>query len=267
MATPFLEPDAQLIPEDGRWFAECRYCEHFSLGDDEESALSHAREHHDEAHGGKRTPPSDLRGSDLMSRLIDPTSGEYQWAVDAVGEYFTSYTGRMFERLRRVNGADPTPNEVTPLDLVAVTMLGVQIPAAASIRILGSLGNDITDILSDVPDTHLHRAPDELGRGQPAWRLWDLLMTVPGLGPTKVSKLLSRKRTHLIPIHDQRVTWRLQLPQEEWEYFTRWWLQDRNLEGIARLTDDVGGLTDISLLRVLDVAVWRYDEALRPNLR
>ena len=37
---------------------------------------------------------------------------------------------------------------------------------------------------------------------RPAWDLWRALSELPGLGPTTVSKLMARKRPHLIPIFD-----------------------------------------------------------------
>lgn len=45
-------------------------------------------------------------------------------------------------------------------------------------------------------------------------------------------------------------------------------MQDEALVvALERLRRAVGGVGDISLLRILDVAVWRYDKALRPLLR
>lgn len=211
-------------------------------------------------------PPSDLRGSDLLDRLVDDTTAEHRWAVDAVRDYFTWFTGRMFDRLGQVGGRDPAPDEFTATDLVAVTMLDVQIPGAAAIRILEDDQGRLAELLAWIPRGPLHRLPQGLNRDGAAWQAWDALAALQGLGPTKVSKLLARKRPHLVPVRDSRVTWRLHLPDSQWQFHADWWSVEDHWKGVQRMAAAVGGIDDISLLRVLDVAVWRYDNALRPKL-
>ena len=58
----------------------------------------------------------------------------------------------------------------------------------------------LSDIPSDVP---LWEATDEqLAKRSSAWRLWDRLMDIPGVSTARASKLLARKRPHLMPILD-----------------------------------------------------------------
>jgi len=111
----------------------------------------------------------------------------------------TAYTGAHFETL---GGPwdQVQSDEITAADLLAVTTLSVEIPAAASIRILGDDAGKIRDLLAAIPtDCDLPEASDELvDAGAPA-ELWSLLRDLPGMGPTMMSKLIARKRPRLAP--------------------------------------------------------------------
>lgn len=267
MNRPFLLPEPVLEPDDGRWIAACSYCGEHVDGQTRGDALEQAHPHHRDRRETTPPPPSDVRGPELLARLTYTDSPEHAWAAGAIEEYFTRYTGRMFERLGLVAGADPDPDTITATDLVAVSMLGVAVPPSAAIALLGPLQGRITDLLSAVPAGMLHDLPHALGRDGAAWQLWSTLQHLPGMGPTTTSKLMARKRPGLIPIHDSRVTWRLELPEAEWAYWTEWWRHPRHVDAVRSLGDARADLTDISPLRLLDVAVWFYDQSLRPRVQ
>jgi len=69
-------------------------------------------------------------------------------ASTAIRQYFEDhYTGSQFERL-----ADGDANRITANDIVAVSMLGVDVPPAVSVWLLGSDGQDaVGRHLSSVP--------------------------------------------------------------------------------------------------------------------
>lgn len=111
-------------------------------------------------------------------------------AVDMLSKYFdpagtpdkVAWTGGWFERLS--DGCEPegAPDIVTATDLVAVTMLGVAVPASVSVGLLsGALGGRLRALLADVSvGARLETAPAGLvAAGSAADRAWTL-MTKPG---------------------------------------------------------------------------------------
>lgn len=61
------------------------------------------------------------------------------------------YTGAFFERQDGGGDRPAVVDEITTADLVAVTMLGINVPAYAALEILGRLGARIHDLLSAIP--------------------------------------------------------------------------------------------------------------------
>lgn len=181
-------------------------------------------------------------------------------------EYFT---GSQFERI----GAELRDENVfTPADLYSVATLGVNVPARAGIAILETEGSTFNGLLSEIPVGEEIGSLSELeferilGPESIAQQLWDLLRrngqgeSKWGIGHTTASKLIARKRPHLIPIEDSVVdrvinrgrgdSWRLW-----WEAFQH---EGDYLEGRA---DDLRAEIDrpeLSTLRVFDVMLWMW---------
>jgi len=167
------------------------------------------------------------------------------------------YSGAHFERF--------TSNDLFSIDsqdLVAVKMLGVEVPASAAIRILGPDRTAISHLLRMIPPDAAISDPvadSLLAKEGPAWGLWDLLRSLHGLGRTITSKLLAAKRPALVPIYDTHVARALGLDAvNDWDLW-RGFMQDpaakevvallrRNLSGRG-----INGLTD---LRLLDIVIW-----------
>jgi hypothetical protein len=186
-------------------------------------------------------------------------------AGDAVEKYFSTegkgFTGSQFELV-----ADSDhPDEITARDVVAVSMLGVQVPERPARWLLGDGREQVRALLEKVPndvDVWTPAADRLLAENGPLWELWDLLgegswptrRAKNGLGQTKRSKLLAAKRPRLVPVIDKIVEAQLGNPPDYWQAFHEA-LADEPL----RL--EIEGATQnapahVSLLRRLDVVVW-----------
>jgi hypothetical protein len=185
-------------------------------------------------------------------------------AVGRVKRYFGTphYTGRRFERFAGGGDRNEVANCFTAEDLVSVSMLGVRIHGISAIDILETRAEDFNEQLSLIPaDLDLWDAdPNMIGRHSPAWHLWDDLLKIHQVNETAASKLMARKRPRLIPVYDSVVKRALGAPYD-------WWtashnaLQDpalRNRLAEIRTKADVG--EDITLLRIMDVAIWMAHE-------
>lgn len=150
-----------------------------------------------------------------LSRPIDWffLGEERELAIKALGSYCKGrmsgppegprFSGAYFDQL-----ADPDhPDRFMPTDLVAVTMLSVEVPAHAAIWILDAGQQELSQLLQEVgPDRDIWEATDEeLADGSPAHRLWRVLQGLPGVGVVTAGKLLAAKRPSLIPIWDSHV--------------------------------------------------------------
>lgn len=178
------------------------------------------------------------------------------------------YTGAYFELI----GSDDNPSErFTAADLYAVSMLAVQVPAKAGIGILLEQAELFDSLLSRVPDVHIKDLSPEdfelhLGSDSVALELWDRLRRNGAteerwkVGPTTASKIMARKRPHLIPIEDSVVDHVTQRgKRDSWEM---WWQAFREdgdyLETRAERLRQVVKRPSLSTLRVLDVLLWSW---------
>ena len=127
-------------------------------------------------------------------------------------EYYVTrdYTGSHFESIGSKAG---TENVFTAADLYSVSTLSVQVPPRAGIGILGEEAPDFSQLLKQIPNVAIGSLSESefeayLGLESKAMELWDLLRRNRpgdsrwGLGPTTTSKIMARKRPHLIPIED-----------------------------------------------------------------
>lgn len=200
-------------------------------------------------------------------------------ALEHLARYFATnaegqplFTGSQFETFAG-GGDGPTANEITAEDLIAVSTLAVHVPARAALAFLGDERERISGLLSELPvDWHL----EELGTTEfeslnsadgPAQHLWDLLRNFErpwGVGPTTASKIIARKRPHLIPIYDSVVAARVGLKNSagQWRIWSES-LRANNQElsqRIERLRAE-SGQGHVSLLRTLDIVLWMDQRA------
>ena len=195
------------------------------------------------------------RFSDLVDLIYEKGGESAKSSIDA---YFfkNAFTGSAFEKLIDVE----SPNEITSKDLVAVSMLGVDIPATAARWILGEGKHELSSQLSKIdPHLTLTDSDSDLSIGSPAWTLFSKLDARSGLGRTITSKILAAKRPDLIPIYDQHVAKFLGFSKED--YWDPWREFMQSHEGIkcgnrvSELAVNLG-IHNISHLRLLDVVIW-----------
>lgn len=175
------------------------------------------------------------------------------------------YSGAMFERLGGGGDSADVRDVLTAEDLVAVSMLGVNVPAHAAIRLLGPAAGKASKLLAYIP-TNLELAdagPEHIGPQSQAWELWALLHSMHGMGDTTTSKLLARKRPKLIPVQDSLVV--KSLGHDLRRHGDFWTALHRHLqpdhpcglqERLHAIRDHSGAGNDISLIRVLDIVLW-----------
>jgi hypothetical protein len=157
-------------------------------------------------------------------------------AVIALRDYFARYEGSWFDRL-----ADHDhPYSITARDIVAVGTLDVDIPPQTAIWLLGHGTATVTTLLEMIPPswTIWHQDAD-LTRQGAAWKLWNALdsnwwpcdHSDPGMGPTRISKLMAAKRPNLIPIHDSFMCTGVFAGKQPRNYWQPWQDLHRSPEG------------------------------------
>lgn len=183
---------------------------------------------------------------------------EQYYAADDDGT--TRYTGARFEAIAALN---EDPNTIGPADFVAASMLSVNVPPKAAIRLLGPDAETITDLLRQIPpDSRIVDVSSEaLGPASAAGKLWKLLRDGrDGVGPTKTSKLLAAKRPSLLPIWDSFVNEATGLGTlNYWERFQHVLIADdmRIWNWLGDLRSHAPSVpAEASDLRILDVLLW-----------
>lgn len=195
-------------------------------------------------------------------------SADTAGAAELLSRYFhttlddgsPAYTGAMFETFAGGGDAPEVVNTFTPADLVAVSLLSVDVPGAAALRILGRDAENLNGFLERIPtDLELcDTGENEIGPGSPADKLWTSVRGC-GAGPVTTSKLLARKRPRLLPVIDTVVKEVLGHPAKASFWLT---LRAHLAADDGRLADrliairDQAGLPNISVIRCFDVLVW-----------
>ena len=197
---------------------------------------------------------------DVM-RYLDTKS-----AVPLVRRYYSEsgllFSGRKFETICGGGDRKEVANEITSEDLVAVSLLSINIPGDAAISILESNREVLSGHLKKIPtDVSLWDADDKTvdDRGSEAAKAWKVLKDIRGVGWVTANKLLARKRPHLLPVYDRIVKAALQPKSKDF------WIPLRNsllandgqaVKRLGEIREAVGLDVGYPLLRILDVAVW-----------
>jgi hypothetical protein len=146
-------------------------------------------------------------------------------------------------------------------DIVAVSLLGVNIPPQVSLELLDPPDHTVSELLRKIPvKKDLWEVEEStIARGSDADKLWNHLDGIVGVGWVTAGKLMARKRPQLIPVFDRVVRDAL-MPRRS---NTFWVSLRRELNKDGRLVGRLGELKSeaslgrqVPLLRVLDVAVW-----------
>lgn len=192
---------------------------------------------------------------------------EQRDAVALVREYFQrprgdrgGFTGAWFEHLGGGGDREDVQDGYTATDLVAVTMLSVSVPPRAAKVLLEEEPDRFSELLGRIP-TGATILTDE-GQAQlrdsnsPANELWRALDGLHGVGWVTAGKLLARKRPHLVPVWDRDVSAYLGGPSNTWTMFADAFRDEALVARLEEVRSDAG-VQGVSLLRVLDVVMWR----------
>jgi hypothetical protein len=176
--------------------------------------------------------------------------------------YFSTekpFTGAVFELF----GADAHgANEIGCHDLLSLSLLSTPVDGK-TVRYLhenGEFQSEVSRRLTGIHDQDIWDAPTT--SLDAANELSDVLDGVPGLGETRVSKLLCRKRPRLIPISDAYVRDTIVVSLSagqggRWTAYRAAFRADPDLLAeLALLRDETEPAGHLSLLRILDVIAW-----------
>lgn len=186
----------------------------------------------------------------------------------STGSYFDEWAGR--------GDAPKVKDRITDSDLVAVSMLSIPFPAKAAIGFQEpAVAKQITELLTRIPsDRKLseltkEQAQDLLGKESAAVRLWRVLRATDaprwGVGPTTASKILARKRPHLIPIWDV-VIGQVIGKRSAVNQWLNWHALLQPGTGLAARLNHIhelsGVTTDLAEIRIMDAVLWRHGRDL-----
>ncbi len=190
----------------------------------------------------------------LLTHLVE-ADGLY--AKSSLEAYFFKYafTGSSFETFC---GNDP--DNFTAEDIVAVSMLSVNIPPSASRWILGDGKKPLNLLLKEIDENlSIDSSKADLSKCSTAWNLWKLIDSLWGIGPTKASKLLAAKRPFLFPIYDKHVANALQLsPDDYWQPWQKYMCSENGQKAtkIVKQMADSLDKPSLSPLRLFDIVIW-----------
>jgi hypothetical protein len=181
----------------------------------------------------------------------------------STGSYFDEWAGR---------GDTANRDVITDSDAVAVSMLSVTVPAKALVGLAEpETAARITGLLEEIPtDVPLSSLSSEkaaallTGRG-PAALLWKELRRTEdnrwGIGATTASKIMARKRPHLIPIWDE-VIGQVIGKRSSLGQWMNWHRLLTDGTGLPERLAEIHRLSEVELplseLRIMDVILWRY---------
>lgn len=185
-------------------------------------------------------------GARIDEALAEP-AGEL---VNAYFDRAGPFAADTFETL----GANPS-TEISADDLLALTLLDVQLKPPALRRLLGEGSEEAHRRLLEMPsDVDLWDASDEILRS--AAEFWDFLCTLPGVDWVTAGKLGARKRPRLIPVLDSVTLPMLGAPAGDLWTALREALTGPNRRERIDALRPTGVSPNVSVIRLLDVTLW-----------
>lgn len=206
------------------------------------------------------TRPSDAQAISLLRAYYEPAA-EHRAGVVHIGSRFDTWAG---------GGARPeVADTFTADDLIAVSLLGVQVPGRTAILLLDRQAATYSALLAAIgPDRELADvSDDEISPDWPAWRAHDVLRALDGVDWVGAAKLLARKRPRLIPAYDRVVRAALGGEHYFWEPLRESLRADGQAlnSRLLRIRDQAEVPAEISAIRVFDIVAWMdAREALLP---
>jgi hypothetical protein len=179
----------------------------------------------------------------------------------------TGWSGSRFERFAGGGDRPEVADHFTAEDLVAVSLLSVNVPPLGALQILETRADELSDLLARVPRSLELVDVDEIPADWAPNVLWSALRDVPGVGWVTAGKLMARKRPHLVPVYDSVVQAAATPTGSFWDALrTALRVDERALHRhLLSLRDEAEIGDDISVLRVFDVVVWMHYRYLEPT--
>ncbi len=192
---------------------------------------------------------------ELGSRIVEVVKAPADQLLLAFFEEDGPFAGSAFDELR-----ENPRNEFVASDLLAASLLDVRFGPSAVRALLDTGPNSVSKNLADIPDDlDLWNATED--DFSSAYALWTAVRKLPGVGPTRTSKLLARKRPRLIPIVDSVIRKALPLGEDSWKSLQSALADEHVRKGIEDIRPP-GTAATISTLRLLDAATWmRYSQS------
>lgn len=204
--------------------------------------------------------------NDFRSFVLDENCEDQ--LLNYIKEYTenSSYTGAFFHELTYGGPSHPDRfdiSDVASLSLLSVTLNGRM---AKQLTEDSEYTEKLAEELAREPDRDLGDLTFEeaktLNTKAGLDSAWDRIKKVAGVGSTRTSKLLARKRPRLIPIWDSVIKRVLGLPKTKnyWIHFhTALTAENRALDKrLEELTKKAGVADRYSRIRVLDILAWMY---------
>jgi hypothetical protein len=197
----------------------------------------------------------------LPESLQDPDDSR---ALAALVRYYgddggraSRYTGARFDTWDSTGTRVADQDTFTADDLVAVSFLSVDVPAAAAIQLLDTMADEFSGLLEELgSDQDLVSVTEPWDETWAGSRLWTGLVELPGVGPTTASKLFARKRPRLRPIYDSVVA-EVIGSTSIWEPLRATLVAHPDLhDRLLRLRQKANLPDEVSALRVFDVVAW-----------
>ncbi len=196
-------------------------------------------------------------------------------ALRALESYTSSgrYTGAWFESAGRPSDpatgepVDPSPSRFSIEDLSSLALLDAGLQPKTMIELLDR-NAEIASLLGRIdPSLTLADAPDPRDESEGPWvpasQLWKVLRSVPQVGRTRASKLLVRKRPHLIPTFDRHIASGLRMTKHDNDWLVMQQVVRAHAQRLAELHFELqaaqpgeGRVRGLSQLRVLDIVIW-----------
>lgn len=182
----------------------------------------------------------------------------------AVRLYFapgTKFAGETYDSLGYND-----PSKITTEDLLAVTLLDVSWRPSAVRSILVDQADKISELLCEIDNnTTLWDLDHGCNNLLKAECLWNLIDDLDGVGPTKTSKLLARKRPLLVPITDRIIVSAIGDGKNWWRTLRYCFTQETFRQIIDQLRPQEA--ENASLLRIFDVSIWILHSKSRDALK
>ncbi|MHA7191117.1 DUF6308 family protein [Arthrobacter sp. MDT2-16] len=189
-------------------------------------------------------------------------------------------TGASFDQWAGGGDRPDIANQLTGDDCVAVSLLSVEVPPMAAIGLMRDEKENVDRLLSLIPtdvrmcDLDAEGYEKHLGMESPAQELWEVITRRNGkkwdIGRTTASKIMARKRPHLIPIVDSVIE-DLIGTVRHWRGWHEALTNDTGLpDRLAAIKADSGAVElgyDPSMLRVMDIVLWMEGLEVRRGRR